>query len=51
MEVFCEDAHTKKYVICYKGGNFEAGISLNLAVTAVFGQHSRVTLHFYPLTS
>ena len=27
------------------------GNSLNLAVTAVFGQHSRVTVHCYPLTS
>ena len=32
-------------------GNFEAGNSLNLAVTEVVGQHSRVTVHCYPLTS
>ena len=31
-------------------GNFEAGNSLNLAVTAFVGQHSRVTVHCYPLT-
>ena len=30
--------------------NFEAGNPLNLAVTGVVGQHSRVTVHFYPLT-
>ena len=28
----------------YMAGNFEAGNSLNLAVTAVVGQHSRVIL-------
>ena len=28
-----------------------SGNSLNLAVTAVVGQHSRVTVHYYPLTS
>ena len=39
------------YVICYIAGNFKAGNSLNLAVTAVVGQHSRVTVHCYPLTS
>ena len=32
-------------------GNFEAGNSLNLAVMAFVGQHSRVTVHCYPLTS
>ena len=31
-------------MICYIAGNFEAGNSLNLAVTAVVGQHSRVTV-------
>ena len=31
--------------------NFEAGNSLNLTVTAVVGQLSRVTVHSYPLTS
>ena len=31
--------------------NFEAGSSLNLAVTAVVGEHSRVTMHCYPMTS
>ena len=51
MEVFRKDTHTKKYVICYIAGNFKAGNSLNLAVTAVISQHSRVTLHCYPLTS
>ena len=29
-------------------GNFKAGNSLNLAVTAVVGQHSRVTMHCFP---
>ena len=33
-------------MICYIAGN-----SLNLAVTAVVGQHSRVTVHCYSLTS
>ena len=42
---------TSRFVICYIAGNFEAGNSLNLAVTAVVGQHSRVTVHCYPLTS
>ena len=42
---------TSRFVICYIAGNFEAGNSLNLAVTAVVGQHSRVTEHCYPLTS
>ena len=32
-------------MICYTAGNFEAGNSLNLAVTAVVGQHPRVTVH------
>ena len=30
---------------------FDAGNSLNFAVTAVIGQRSRVTLHCYPLAS
>ena len=30
--------------------NFEAGNPLNLAVTGVVGQHSRATVHCYPLT-
>ena len=30
--------------------NFEAGNPLNLAITGVEGQHSRVTVHGYPLT-
>ena len=34
------------YVICYIAGN-----SLNPAVTPVVGQHSRVTVHCYSLTS
>ena len=51
MEVFRKDTHTKKNVICYIAGNFEAGNSLNLAVWAVISQHSRVTLYCYPLTS
>ena len=38
-------------MICYIAGKFEAGNSLNLALTAVVGQHSRVTVHCYPLTS
>ena len=38
-------------VICYIAENFEAGNSLNLTVTAVVGQHSRVTFHCYILTS
>ena len=42
---------TSRFVICYVAGNFEAGNSLNLAVTAVVGQHLRVTVHCYPLTS
>ena len=33
---------------CCTAGNFEAGNSLNLAVTAVVGQHLRVTVHCYP---
>ena len=37
---------TLRFVIFYIAGN-----SLNLAVTAVVGQHSRVTVHCYPLTS
>ena len=41
---------TSLQVICYITGNFEAGNSLNLAVTAVIGQHSRVTLRCYPTT-
>ena len=36
-------------MICYIAGNFDVGISLNLAVTAVVGQHSRVTVHRYSL--
>ena len=36
---------------CFIAENFEAGNSLNLAVTAVVGQHLRVTVHCYPLTS
>ena len=42
---------TSRFVICYIAGDFEAGNSLNLAVTAVVDQHSRVTVHCYPLTS
>ena len=38
-------------MICYIAGNFEAGNSLNLAVTAVVHQHSRETVHCYSLTS
>ena len=38
-------------MICYKAVNFDPGNSSNLAVTAVVGQHSRVTVHCYPLTS
>ena len=38
-------------MICYIAGNFEAGNSLNLAVTELVGQHSQVTVHCYPLTS
>ena len=34
---------TSLSVTCYITGNFEAGNSLNLAVTAVFGQNSRAT--------
>ena len=30
--------------------NFEDGNPLNLVVTGVVGQHSRVTVHCYPLT-
>ena len=37
--------------VCYIAGNFEAENSLNLAVTEVISQHSRVTLHCYPRTS
>ena len=40
-----------KRVVIQLHGNFEAGNSLNLAVTALVGQHSRVTVHCYPLTS
>lgn len=37
-------------VICYIAGKFKAGNSKkNLAVTEVVGQHSRVTIHCYPL--
>ena len=32
-------------------GNFEAGNSINITVTVVVGQHSRVTAHCYPLMS
>ena len=36
----------------YVAGNFEAENSLILAVvTMVIGQHSRVTVHYYPLAS
>ena len=38
---------TSLLVICYTAGNFEAGNSLNLAVTAFVGQHSQVTVHCY----
>ena len=38
-------------MICDIAGNFEAENSLNLALMAVVGQHSRVTVHCYPLTS
>ena len=38
-------------VICFTAGNFEAGNSLNLALTALVGQHSRLTVHCYTLTS
>ena len=34
-------------MICSIAGHFEAGNSLNLAVTAVVGQHLRVTVHCY----
>ena len=34
-------------MICSIAGNFEAGNSLNLAVTAAVGQHLRVTVHCY----
>ena len=34
-------------MICSIAGNFEAGNSLNLAVTAVVGQHLRVIVHCY----
>ena len=37
--------------LSYIAGYFEAGNSLNLAVTAVFGEHSRVAVHCYHLTS
>ena len=33
------------YCICHIAGNYEAGNSLNLAVTAVVGQHSWVAGH------
>ena len=33
-------------MVCYIAGN-----SLNLAVTAIVGQRSQVTVHCYPLTS
>ena len=36
---------------CFIAENFEAGNALTLAVTAVVGQHSRVTVHCYPLKS
>jgi len=42
---------TSLKAICHIAGNFEAGNSLNLAVTAVVGQHSRVTVGCYLLTS
>ena len=42
---------TSLKVICYIAGNFEGGNSLNLAVTAVMGQHSEVTVHYRPLVS
>ena len=42
---------TSRKVICYISGNFEAGNSLDLAVTAVVVQHSRITVHCYPLSS
>ena len=42
---------TSLQVRCFIAENFEAGNSLNLAVTAVVGQQSRVTIHCYPLTS
>ena len=35
-------------MICYTAGNFEAGNSLNLAVTAVVRQHLQETVHCYP---
>ena len=35
----------------YVAGNFEPENSLILAVTMVIGQHSRVTVHYYPLAS
>ena len=35
----------------YVAGNFEAENSLIHVVTMVIGQHSRVTVHYYPLTS
>ena len=43
----------KSLVICYMyvAGNFGAENSLILVVTIVIGQHWRVTVHYYPLTS
>ena len=35
-------------MICYIAGNFEAGNSLNLAVTVDVRQHSQETVHCYP---
>ena len=42
---------TSLQLSCFIAENFEAGSALNLAVTAVVGQHSQVTVHCYPLTS
>ena len=42
---------TSLQLSCFIAENFEAGNALNLAVTAVVDQHSRVTVHCYPLKS
>ena len=51
LELVLITTHNISRVICYIDGTFEPGNSLNVAVTAVVGQHSRVTVHCYPLTS
>ena len=65
-EIIIEKMTVKKYIwkrakirwnkylvisIFPEAGHFEEGNSLNLAVTAVVRQKSRVTVHNYPLTS